>query len=148
MCDRIGGTELITELYVPRNSLSSFLPDASELLRQENASVIYGTVRLIEKDEETFLPWAKERWACIVLNLHVTHLPHDIAASAKTFCRLIDIAIKYGGSYYLTYHRFASRRQLLTCYPKMGQFIRAKSNYDPDELFRSDWFEHCKRLAP
>ena len=49
MCDRVGGTELITELYVPRNSLSQFLSDAAEQLRQDNASVIYGTVRLIEK---------------------------------------------------------------------------------------------------
>ncbi len=59
MCDRVGGTEMITELYVPRNSLRSFLSDAGELLRQENASVIYGTVRIIERDEETFLPWAE-----------------------------------------------------------------------------------------
>jgi len=144
--DQVGGTELITELYVPRKSLSLLLSDAADLLREENASVIYGTVRLIEKDEETFLPWAKERWACTVLNLHINHLPHDIAMASRTFCHLIDLAIKYGGTYYLTYHRFASRTQLLACYPQMPLFLKLKAKHDPDGLFRSEWFEHSKKL--
>ena len=93
------------------------------------------------------MPWATERWVCTVLNLHVNHLPHDIALASRTFCSLIDLAIKYGGSYYLTYHRFAARRQLLACYPQMALFLKLKSKYDSNGLFRSEWFEYCKMLV-
>ncbi len=140
------GTEMISELYVPRNKLGDFMRDAGKLLRQGCADVIYGTVRIIEKDNETFMPWAKQRYACTVINLHVEHTPHQIAWASKAFCDLISLAISFGGSYFLTYHRFAGRDQLLTCYPEMPEFIKHKTNYDPKGLFWSDWFEHCNKL--
>ena len=46
---------------------------AREELRRRRANVIYGTIRLIERDDETFLPWARDRYACVVFNLHVDH---------------------------------------------------------------------------
>jgi FAD/FMN-containing dehydrogenase len=138
------GTELISEFYVPREALSSFLRNAAELLRDREANVIYGTVRLIETDNQSFLAWAKQRWACIVLNLHVEHSSAGIAAVKRCFSELIELAIQFGGSYYLTYHRFASRRQLLTCYPEFPQFLQEKAKYDPRGLFSSNWYRHCQ----
>lgn len=141
------GTELISELYVPRNKLADFMRGAGKLLRQAKADVIYGTVRIIEKDNETFMPWAKQSYACIVINLHIEHTPHKIAWASRTFCDLISLAISFGGSYFLTYHRFASREQLLTCYPEMPEFIKHKMTYDPKGLFWSDWFDHYYKLV-
>ena len=60
--DQIGGDEsslIITEIYVPRPDLPDFLAQAADLLRSNRTTVIYGTVRLIEKDDESFLAWAK-----------------------------------------------------------------------------------------
>src|SRR5205807_3905797 len=53
--NQIGGDEsslIITEIYVPRANLPDFLAQAAELLRSNRTIVIYGTVRLIEKDNE------------------------------------------------------------------------------------------------
>ena len=86
-------------------------------LRAHRANVIYGTVRLIEKDDETFLAWARDRYACIIFNLHVDHTPAAIERAAEAFRALIDLGIRHGGSYYLTYHRWArqgSGRALLS----------------------------------
>jgi FAD/FMN-containing dehydrogenase len=58
------------------------------------------------------------------------------------FTRLIDHAIVYGGSYYLTYHRFARRDQLLTCHPQLADFVSAKRRFDPAGVFQSDWYHH------
>ena len=66
---------MITELYVPRPLLADFLAAAARDLRALEADVVYGTVRLIERDEETLLAWAREPWACVVLDLHVEHTP-------------------------------------------------------------------------
>ena len=49
----IKGTEMITELYVPPDQLDRFMNGARLLLRRRDAHVIYGTIRLIEPDDET-----------------------------------------------------------------------------------------------
>jgi len=141
------GSEMITELYVPRGLLPHFLAAAAKLLRETSADVIYGTVRLIESDNESFLTWASQSWACVVLNLHVEHSQDGLNAAANSFRRLIDLAITFGGSYYLTYHRFAAPEQLKRCYPQIFAFLDLKQKYDPDNLFVSDWFHHTKWLV-
>ena len=70
-----GSSEMITELYVPRPLLADFLAAAARDMRAVEADIVYGTVRLIERDDESFLAWAREPWACVVLNLHVEHSP-------------------------------------------------------------------------
>jgi FAD/FMN-containing dehydrogenase len=140
------GTEMITEIYVPRPSLVSFMEEAREELKRRKANVIYGTVRLIEKDDESFLAWARERWACVIFNLHVDHTPPKIEEAAAAFRSLIDVGIKYGGSYYLTYHRWAAKEQVEKCYPQFREFLKLKLKYDPDEVFQSDWYRHYKRM--
>ena len=133
-------SEMISELYVPRPLLADFLAAAARDLRALEADVVYGTVRLIERDDESFLAWAREPWACTVLNLHVEHTSAGIDHAAIAFRRLIDLALERGGSFYLTYHRWATRQQLLTAYPQLPTFLDAKREHDPSELFQSDWY--------
>ncbi|PYL06169.1 MAG: hypothetical protein DME34_09630 [Verrucomicrobia bacterium] len=147
--EQIGGSDsslIITEIYVPRPDLAGFLARAAELLRTNGTFVIYGTVRLIEKDEESFLTWAKQPYACVIFNLLTLHTPQGIENSAKSFRGLIDLAIERGGSYYLTYHRFARREQVLACYPQFKKFLDLKKTYDPAERFQSDWYRHYRRM--
>jgi len=139
-------TEMITEIYVPRPALTRFLEDVRKDFRQNRVNVSYGTIRLIERDDESFLAWAKHPYACIIFNLHVVHTPQGLERAARDFRRLIDLAIPYGGSYYLTYHRWATRRQVETCYPQLSEFLRLKKRYDPEERFQSDWYRHYKRM--
>src|SRR6266550_7965968 len=145
----IGGKEsslIITEIYVPRPDLADFLARAAELLRASEARVIYGTVRLIEKDDESVLAWAKQSYACIIFNLFTLHTPAGLNASARAFRGLIDLAIARGGSYYLTYHKFATRDQISACYPQFTKFLELKRKYDPGERFQSDWYRHYRKM--
>lgn len=138
---KVPGSEVLTELYVPLKSVSSFMEDARQVLLTNKANMVYSTVRFIERDDESFLPWARALSACVIFNLHTEH---DAAGEAKTqqICRqLIDSAIKYGGSYYLTYHRYALKEQVLACYPEFPEFLKLKTQYDPAHVFRSDWYQ-------
>lgn len=139
-------TEVISELYVPRTQIGPFLQEVADDLRASGVPIIYGTIRLIEKDDDSFLPWAKERYACMVVNLHTTHTPEGIDRSAATFRRLIDRAAARGGSFFLTYHKFATRGQVAACYPRFVEFLAAKDRYDPDGRFQSDWWRHYAKL--
>jgi hypothetical protein len=81
-----------------------------------------------------------------VLNLHVVHSPDGLAEGAASFRRLIDHAIRRGGSYFLTYHRWATRAQVEACYPQFPEWLRQKRRYDPEERFQSDWYRHHRTL--
>jgi len=135
-------TEIITELYVPRPELEAFLAECAEDFRQNGVDCIYGTIRLIERDDESFLAWAKQPYACTIFNLHTVHTPEGRAHSGAAFRRLIDIAARRGGSWFLTYHTFGTREQILRCYPQFPEFLRLKRQYDPGELFQSEWYRH------
>jgi FAD/FMN-containing dehydrogenase len=146
---KMGGpkaSEVITELYVPRPMLAEFLVELRAALRKHQADLIYGTIRLIERDDESFLAWAKQDYACVVLNLHVVHEARELARTADTFRHLIDLAGDFGGSFYLTYHRHASWAQVERAYPQFAEFLKLKRKYDPDERFQSDWYRHHKDL--
>ena len=143
---KVKATEMITEIYVPRSALASFMEEAGAKLREQAANVIYGTVRLIEKDEESFLRWASDSFACVIFNLHVTHDKTGLEAAAIAFRSLIDLGISHGGSYYLTYHRFATKQQVEACYPQFKEFLELKLKHDPGEVFQSDWYRHYRKM--
>jgi FAD/FMN-containing dehydrogenase len=140
------GSEMISELYVPRAALADFCLAAREELRRRRTPVIYGTIRLIERDDESVLAWAREPWACIIFNLCVRHDADGISAAAEAFRALIDCAAACGGSYFPTYHRWASREQVEKCHPALVRFLRAKRRLDPAERFQSDWYRHYRTM--
>src|SRR5215467_7819990 len=143
---RNAATEMITEINVPRENLNSFLAEVREDFRKNNVELIYGTIRLIEKDADSFLPWAKQSYACTIFNLHTEHTQEGMARSAEALRRLIDMAARRNGTYYLTYHRYARREQVLACYPQFPQFLQLKRKYDPAERFQSDWYRHYRTM--
>jgi FAD/FMN-containing dehydrogenase len=139
-------TEMITEIYVPRDRLADFMEAVAGDFREHDTNVVYGTIRLVERDDETFLAWATDRWACIIFNICTTHTPAGIESSAEAFRRLIDRGIERGGKYYLTYHRWATRDQVEACYPQFAEFLRLKRQFDPEERFQSEWYRHYRAM--
>jgi len=83
----------------------------------------------------------------VIFNLHVDHHAAAIADATSAFIRLIDHAIANEGSYYLTYHRFARPDQLLTCHPRLREWLANKHQIDPNRSFQSDWYRHLLRLT-
>lgn len=146
MHSKVKATEMITEIYVPLPALVTFMEEARMALREQKANLIYGTVRLIEKDEESFLRWARQSYACVIFNLHVEHNAAGLESAARAFRALIDLGIQHNGGFYLTYHRWASRRQVEAFYPQFREFLTKKLEYDRMEFFQSDWYSHYKAL--
>jgi hypothetical protein len=137
---------MITEIYVPRDALASFLEAVRTDFMKHRVNLIYGTIRLIERDTDSFLAWAREPWACIIFNLHTAHDADALGQTAAHFRRLIDRGREYGGSYFLTYHRWATREQVLACYPQLPEFIALKQKYDREERFQSEWYRHYRSM--
>ncbi len=135
---------MISELYVPRNRFEDFMHAARQSLLETSANVVYGTVRLIESEDETILRWAKQDYACVIFNLLVEHSPEGIDSAKSQFQQLIECALNLDGSYYLTYHRWASKDQLRRAYPDLPTFLELKDRFDPDGAFASDWYRDLR----
>jgi FAD/FMN-containing dehydrogenase len=144
---RCPGSEMISELFIPRESLAAFLQSVRIFARRGGWNIIYGTIRLIERDQESFLAWARESWACVIFNLCVKHSWAGTEAAKSAFRTLIQIAINYGGSFYLTYHKWATADQLLACYPQFPEFLKVKRRFDPNEIFVSNWYQHYRNVG-
>ncbi len=140
------GSLMITEVYVPRKDITAFIKKIIEDEREYHFNIIYGTMRLIKKDDESFLAWAKDDYACVIFNLRVDHTPDGLIKAERDFQRLIDRGLEFGGSYFLTYHRWARKDQVLAAYPQFLEFLKLKLKYDPEERFQSDWYRHYKKM--
>lgn len=137
---------MISELYVPRDRLAAFMDAARQSARRLNMDIIYGTIRFIRQDLESHLNWAREDYACIVLNLRVTHTDAGLALAREQFVQLIDDALAENGSFYLTYHRWARKDQLMRAYPLMDSWLALKQKVDPKNRITSDWYRHLAQI--
>lgn len=139
------GTEMITEAFVRPEAFVDFMAAVRADFAARGTDMTYGTIRRIERDEDSFLAWATEPWLCIVCNLHVRHTEEGLRRAREEFQLVIDRAIEHGGSFFLTYHRWARPDQLEACYPRMREFLRLKRRFDPRCIFQSDWWRHWER---
>lgn len=137
-----GSSLVIGELYVPPDRLLDFMRAARSVLRESGAEDIYGTIRSIRRDVTSFLPWAREDWACVIFNLRTQRSKEGYSNTAACFRMLIDAAAEVGGSFYLTYQRAATNEQVHRCHPRFGGFLQQKRLRDPDDLLQSEWWRH------
>lgn len=137
-------TLVIGEHYVPRDRLLEFMEAARQIFRGFGTEVIYGTIRAIQRDRTSFLPWASDDFVCIIFNLRTPHTEEGRKRTADTFRALVDASNRLGGSFFLTYHRYASAEQVEVCYPRFREWLRMKLKFDPTELFMSDWYKYYR----
>jgi FAD/FMN-containing dehydrogenase len=140
------GADLILEVYVPRTELIPLLEDARRILLASGMPLIYGTVRFIEQDKDSYLAWAKKRYACVIFSPHSSGETQAFRKTGDVCRQLIRAANKRGGSFYLTYNRFATRDELASAYPQFQDFLNLKKQYDLRETFQSDWYRYYKGL--
>jgi len=140
------GADLVWEFYVPRGDLIAFLEEARNLLLKNETSLIYGTVRFIEQDRDSFLAWAKKRYACVIFTPHFPDDALEKRKASEIYRQLAQAAIKRGGSFYLTYNRFAARNEMDLAYPQFAEFLQLKRKYDPTQLFQSEWYRYYRDM--
>ena len=144
--DGPGESLLIGEQYVPPGRITEFLGRARAVLRETGVEDVYGTIRAIRRDETSFLPWAREDFACVIFNLRTPHTAAGVERTHETFRRLTDASLDLGGGFYLTYHRAATAEQVNRAYPRFRDFLAMKERHDPAGAFQSDWYRHYRRL--
>jgi len=144
--DGAGESLVIGEQSVPQDRITEFLDRARAVLRKSGVENIYGTIRVIRRDETSFLPWASRDLACVIFNLRTPHTAEGIERTHEAFRSLTDASLELGGSFYLTYHRAATADQVNRAYPRFRDFLAMKERLDPQGVFQSDWYRHYRSL--
>jgi hypothetical protein len=85
-------------------------------------------------------------YAYVIFSPHASGETQALEKTGDVCRQLIRTANKRGGSFCLTYNRFATRDELTSAYPQFQDFLILKKRYDLRETFQSDRYRYCKGL--
>lgn len=134
-------TDVLHEYFVPHASFAGFVASMREILPRHAVDLLNVTIRSVERDEDSMLPYAPDRVLALVMLFSVPHTAGADDRLAALTVELVDAALAAGGRYYLPYRPHATRAQFLRAYPEAPAFFAAKRRWDPDLVFRNRFFE-------
>jgi decaprenylphospho-beta-D-ribofuranose 2-oxidase len=142
-------TDIIQEYYVPVENFIPFMDRFREILVAGHVNVLSSTVRYVAPNATPALAYAPRRAAFAIIQMSNVGLAADAQAHAEALTQeLVDAALKYGGTYYLTYQLYPSADQLHRAYPNARHAFERKRFYDPGEIFTSQFYEKYGHTQP
>ncbi|HTR18757.1 MAG TPA: FAD-binding oxidoreductase [Candidatus Paceibacterota bacterium] len=138
-------TDIIQEYFVPEKNFVPFMDEFRQILLDGHMNVISSTIRYVKANDETYLSYMPKEDGFSVIQMSNVGLSKDAQAHAEAVTQqLVDLAIKYDGSYYLTYQLYPTKKQMYEAYPNAPYVFQQKFVYDPESLFDSEFYEKYK----
>ncbi len=139
--NNLADTDILQEYFISPEEFPEFVDGLRSIVTENEVNLLNVTVRYVHKDEITALPYAKENMFALVLyfNQHFNETESKILE--QTTKQLIDLVLKYNGTYYLPYQLYYSPEQLHAAYPEIDEFFETKKIYDPKNRLQNTWFE-------
>lgn len=142
-------TDIIQEYYVPIRNFVPFMDEFRRILADGRMNVISSTIRYVKANDETELAYAPKEDAFAIIQMSNAGLSAEGQRQAETVTQqLVDAAIRFGGSYYLTYQLYPTREQMWRAYPNARHVFERKRFYDGEERFMSKFYEKYGRASP
>ncbi len=135
-------TEVLQEYFIPVSEFTEYIDELRILLeKNKEFNLLNITVRYVEKNNQSVLSYAKEDMFALVLLINQGKSEEEIKKSETVIRKMLDLTLKYKGSYYLPYYSFPSKKQLLKAYPRIQEFFEKKKEIDPDKRFTNYFYE-------
>lgn len=142
-------TDIIQEYYVPVENFVPFVDKFREILIAGKLNVLSSTVRYVTPNATPVLAYAPERPAFAIIQMSNVGFAAEAQAHAEGVTRkLVDAAIQYDGTYYLTYQLYPTPEQLHRAYPRAAFAFERKRFYDPNEMFTSQFYQKYGHTQP
>ncbi|MBI3821455.1 MAG: FAD-binding oxidoreductase [Planctomycetes bacterium] len=133
-------TDILHEYFVPRARLEEFLVKARTIVPNHTVDLLNVTIREVREDKDTLLRYADQDLFALVMLFNQPRL-HTADEAMRVFTgAMIDAALDCGGRFYLPYRLHASVEQFRRAYPRSTEFFAKKRQYDPDGVFRNQFF--------
>jgi FAD/FMN-containing dehydrogenase len=143
--NRLPDTDILQEYFIPHHKMAEFVDGLRHTVETNGANLINVTIRIVRKDDDTTLNYAREDMFAYVLYFNQRFNEREAQILQKTTTELIDLALGLNGTYYLPYQLFYSKEQLYKAYPRAGEFFAAKRIYDTQEVFTNKFYEKYGR---
>ncbi len=135
-------TDILQEYYIPIKNFIPFMDEFRGILQKDKMNVISSTVRYVKANNETYMAYCPKEDCFAIIQMSNVGLSKDAQDKVeKTTQKLIDVAIKYSGTYYLTYQNYPTKEQMQKAYPNTDVFFQKKLQYDPNEVFMSEFYK-------
>ncbi len=111
-------------------------------IKRDEINLLSITIRFVPSANEPFLRYARDHCDSFAVVLYFNQKLNDINNKRGQMWtqRMIELVLTLGGTYYLPYQRYATRKQLIRAYPQIEQFFKFKQHYDPQSLFENNWY--------
>jgi decaprenylphospho-beta-D-ribofuranose 2-oxidase len=142
-------TDIIQEYYVPVENFVPFMDRFREVLVASKMNVLSSTVRYVTPNATPVLAYAPTRAVFAIIQMSNVGLSASDQAHAESVTQqLVDVALEYGGTHYLTYQLYPTPAQLHRAYPNARQAFERKRFYDPNEIFTSQFYQKYGHAEP
>ena len=141
-----GSTDVLHEYFVPRARLDEFLVQARRIVPAHGADLLNVTIRDVLRDDDSFLPYAREPVFGLVMLFNQPRTPDGDERMRGMTREFVDAVLAVGGTYYLPYRLHPTAAQLERTYPMARRFFELKRQYDPQELFQNAFYEAYGRM--
>lgn len=138
---RFPTTTILQEYFIPVDKLIDFVDKLRNAIKKYNINMINVSIRHVPKNTESLLTYAPQESFALVLYINMFNTRTGKERAQEWTQKLIDHALTLGGTYYLPYQLYATRKQLYKAYPNFKQLLEIKKKYDPLNKFRNRLFE-------
>lgn len=132
-------TDILHEYFIPRKHFNACIKEMATILKQSSIPVLNASVRAVHK-ESIMLNYAPEDMFAIVLYLNQQVTTSALSAMEKLTKDLINLVLKFNGTFFLPYQLHYSSAQLHKAYPHIDKFFALKRVYDPSLLFVNTFY--------
>jgi FAD/FMN-containing dehydrogenase len=139
--NRLNDTDILQEYFIPRDRMPEFVDGLRSVVQRDGSNLLNVTIRSVQKDTVTALPYAKQDMFAFVLYFNQKRNDEQSRMLQKTTVDLVDLALSLSGTFYLPYQLYYSAEQLRRAYPEIDTVFAAKKKYDPGMTFSSKFYE-------
>lgn len=137
-------TDILQEYFIPERHFANYINELKTVLPNKHIDLLNITIRGVYKDSDSYLNYARENVFGFVFLFNQKKNEKDEEEMKKLTQKLVKIAIKYEGTYYLPYRLHIDKETFRNVYPQGNEFFKLKLKYDPNEIFKNKFYEHYK----
>ena len=134
-------TDILQEYFVPLDQFQKFIDHLRQVINQHEINLLNITLRYMPQNRDIVLSYSSEETIAVVLYANIGRDQYSIDLAQGWTQSLIDKSINLGGTYYLPYQGFATKKQMQTAYPNFRKFQLIKQKYDPQEVFVNKFYQ-------
>lgn len=133
-------TDILHEYFIPPHRVAAFLEQARAIIPKHHGDLLNVTIRNVLEDKDAFLRYADREMFAFVMLFSQLRTPEAEGQMEAMTQELIDAALESEGRFYLPYRLHATTAQFHKAYRQASAFFDQKRGYDPDELFRNQFY--------